>query len=76
VHLVYNCITNQHDVLFSPPLTVPLHLQGSFLAHHQEAECIMWWIVLVLLLNRLSVGLVEPIMGGCCYYSENRVCIA
>jgi hypothetical protein len=61
---------------FFRPLTMSLHVQGSFLAHHQEAECIMWWIVLVLLLNRLSVDLVEAIMGGCCCYSENGVCIA
>jgi hypothetical protein len=32
-------------------------LQGSFLAHHQEAEYIMWQIVPVFLMNRLSVGL-------------------
>jgi hypothetical protein len=59
VHLVYNCIINQHDILFFPLycVTTPLHVSGSFLAHHQDAECIMWRMVLVFLLNWLSAGL-------------------
>jgi hypothetical protein len=38
-------------------VTTPLHVSGPFVTHHQEAECIMWRIVLVFLLSRLSAGL-------------------
>jgi hypothetical protein len=37
-------------------VTTPLQVSGSFVAHHQEDECIMWWMVLVLLLTRPSAG--------------------
>jgi hypothetical protein len=29
-------------------ITTPLHVSGPFVAHHQEAECIVWQMVLVL----------------------------
>jgi hypothetical protein len=38
-------------------VTTPVHVLGPFVAHHQEAECIVWWMVIVLLLSQLSVGL-------------------
>jgi hypothetical protein len=49
VHLELYCIMNQHDALFFSLITLPrLHVSGPFVAHHQEAECIVWRMVLVL----------------------------
>jgi hypothetical protein len=31
-------------------ITTPLHVSGPFVAHHQEAECIVWQMVLVYIL--------------------------
>jgi hypothetical protein len=33
-------------------VTTPIHVSVPFVAHHQEGECIMWRMVLVLLLSR------------------------
>jgi hypothetical protein len=41
-------------------VTTPLHVSGPFVAPHQEAECIVWQMLLVLLLSRLSAGLAHP----------------
>jgi hypothetical protein len=40
-------------------ITTSVHVSNTFVDHHQEAECIMWRTVLVLLLKRLSAGLDE-----------------
>jgi hypothetical protein len=58
VHLVYNCVTNQHDALFFPLycVTTPLHVLGSFLACHQEAECMMWRMVFFFFLTVCGLG--------------------
>jgi hypothetical protein len=52
-------IINRHNVLFFSLLciTTPLHVSGPFVAHHEEAECEVWRMVLVLLPSWLSVGL-------------------
>jgi hypothetical protein len=52
----YICTINQHDALFFH-FTTPLHALGPFVALHQEAECIIWRMVLVLLLKRMSACL-------------------
>jgi uncharacterized membrane protein (DUF485 family) len=41
---------NQHDaILFLLHYVItPLYISGQFVAHHLEAECIMWRMVLVL----------------------------
>jgi hypothetical protein len=33
--------------------TTFLHVSGPFVAHHQEAKCIMWWMVLVFLVSTI-----------------------
>jgi hypothetical protein len=38
-------------------VTIPPHVSGSFLAHHQEVVSVMWQTELVLLLSRLSAVL-------------------
>jgi hypothetical protein len=42
--------------------TWPIHVLGSFLTHHQEAESVMWRKVIVFLPNRLSAGLAEKVL--------------
>jgi hypothetical protein len=34
-------------------VTTPLHVSSPFVAHNQEAECVMWKMVLGLFLSRL-----------------------
>jgi hypothetical protein len=51
-------VTKTHSYAYNKPtqctifsfyyFTTPLHVSGPFVAHHQEAECIMWQMVLVL----------------------------
>jgi hypothetical protein len=43
--------------IFSLCVTTPLHVLGPFVAHHQEAECIIWWMVHVLLVSQLLASL-------------------
>jgi hypothetical protein len=57
---LYNKLNKMHyfSLYF---VTTPLHISGPFVAHHQEAECIMWRMVLVLLLKRLSGGTIATL---------------
>jgi hypothetical protein len=64
-HPFYVRIINQHDALFFHFIVLPrfyafVHVSDPFVAHHREAVCVMWRMVLVLLLNRLSAGLARP----------------